>query len=75
MRVRVCDDSEGVCVCVCVCMVAGTDTQRDRETCFVCSSVLQQYCKLNEQMEEKQYYSALKTLEQLEHTFLPRVRG
>ena len=39
------------------------------------SLVLQQYCKLNEQMDERQYYSALKTLEQLEHTFLPRVRG
>ena len=26
-------------------------------------------------MEEKQFYSALKTLEQLEHSFLPRVRG
>ena len=37
--------------------------------------VLQQYCKLSEQMEQKQYYSALKTLEQLEHTFLPPVRG
>lgn len=37
--------------------------------------VLQQYCKLNEQMEQRQYYSALKTLEQLEHTLLPPVRG
>ena len=26
-------------------------------------------------MEEKQFYSALKTLEQLEHTFLPQVKG
>ena len=26
-------------------------------------------------MEEKQYYSALKTLEQLEHTLLPPVKG
>ena len=38
-------------------------------------AVLQQYCKLKEQMEKKHYYSALKTLEQLEHTFLPPVRG
>lgn len=37
--------------------------------------VLRQYCKLNEQMEERQYYSALKTLEQLEHTLLPPVKG
>ena len=35
-------------------------------------AVLEQYCKLKDQMEEKQYYSALKTLEQLEHTYLPR---
>lgn len=26
-------------------------------------------------MDAKQYYSALKTLEQLEHTFLPPVKG
>lgn len=37
--------------------------------------VLQQYCKLNEQMDQRQYYSALKTLEQLEHTLLPPVKG
>ena len=38
-------------------------------------TVLQEYCKLNEQMERREYYSALKTLELLEHTYLPRVRG
>ena len=37
--------------------------------------VLQHYCKLKEQMEGKQFYSALKTLEQLEHTYLPPVKG
>ena len=37
--------------------------------------VLQQFCKLNEQMDKRQYYSALKTLEQLEHTLLPPVKG
>ncbi len=37
--------------------------------------MLQEYCKLNDQMEHKEYYSALKTLELLEHTYLPRVRG
>ena len=37
--------------------------------------VLEQYCKLNEQMDQRQYYSALKTLEQLEHTLLPPVKG
>ena len=37
--------------------------------------VLQQYCQLKEQMESKQFYSALKTLEQLEHTSLPQVEG
>ncbi|XP_064382497.1 exocyst complex component 6B-like isoform X2 [Halichondria panicea] len=40
-----------------------------------CTPVLQEYCKLNDQMEHKEYYSALKTLELLEHTYLPRVRG
>ncbi|XP_071792572.1 exocyst complex component 6B-like isoform X2 [Asterias amurensis] len=39
----------------------------------LCLPVLQMYCKLNEQMEAKRYYTALKTLEQLEHTQLPRV--
>ena len=38
-------------------------------------TVLQQYCKLKEQMESKEFYSALKTLEQLEHTSLPQVKG
>ena len=42
---------------------------------YVPFSVLQQYCKLNEQMNRRQYYSALKTLEQLEHTLLPPVKG
>ena len=37
--------------------------------------VLQQYCQLKDQMEGKQFYSALKTLEQLEHTSLPQVKG
>ncbi|XP_038070937.1 exocyst complex component 6B-like isoform X2 [Patiria miniata] len=40
----------------------------------LCLPVLQMYCKLNEQMENKRYYTALKTLEQLEHTQLPRVK-
>ncbi len=40
----------------------------------LCLPVLQMYCKLNEQMEAKRYYTALKTLEQLEHTQLPRVK-
>ena len=39
------------------------------------SPVLELYGKLLEQMSSKQYYHALKTLEQLEHTFLPRVKG
>ena len=33
------------------------------------------YSKLQDLMEEKHFYSALKTLEQLEHIYLPRVRG
>ncbi|XP_072177951.1 exocyst complex component 6B-like [Diadema setosum] len=39
-----------------------------------CLPVLEMYCKLNDQIESKRYYPALKTLEQLEHTYLPRVR-
>ena len=35
--------------------------------------VLETYGKLREQMKSKRYYPALKTLEQLEHTYLPRV--
>jgi hypothetical protein len=38
-----------------------------------CLPVLEMYSKLVLQMDEKRYYPALKTLEQLEHTFLPRV--
>ena len=37
--------------------------------------VLEMYSKLQDLMTEKQFYSALKTLEQLEHIHLPRVRG
>ncbi|KAI1303067.1 Exocyst complex component 6B [Halotydeus destructor] len=39
----------------------------------VCLSVLEIYEKLVSQMNENKYYPALKTLEQLEHTYLPRV--
>lgn len=38
-----------------------------------CLPVLEMYAKLVTQMEEKKYYPALKTLEQLEQNFLPRV--
>ena len=33
------------------------------------------YSKLQDHMAERHFYSALKTLEQLEHIYLPRVRG
>uniref|UniRef100_A0A131Z6S0 Exocyst complex component n=1 Tax=Rhipicephalus appendiculatus TaxID=34631 RepID=A0A131Z6S0_RHIAP len=39
----------------------------------VCLPVLDVYAKLMEQMKERRYYPALKTIEQLEHTYLPRV--
>ncbi|XP_073999908.1 exocyst complex component Sec15 isoform X2 [Rhodnius prolixus] len=39
----------------------------------VCLPVLTTYGKLQKQMDEKRYYPALKTLEQLEHLYLPRV--
>ncbi|XP_072027569.1 exocyst complex component 6B-like isoform X2 [Amphiura filiformis] len=44
------------------------------ENLQLCLPVLEMYCKLNEQMDNKRYYPALKTLEQLEHTYLPRVK-
>ncbi|XP_070540894.1 exocyst complex component 6B-like isoform X2 [Ptychodera flava] len=40
----------------------------------LCLPVLEMYTKLNEQMKNERYYPALKTLEQLEHTYLPRVK-
>ncbi|XP_023239955.1 exocyst complex component 6B-like isoform X3 [Centruroides sculpturatus] len=43
------------------------------ESLGLCQPVLEMYAKLSQQMKEKRYYPALKTLEQLEHTFLPRV--
>lgn len=42
---------------------------------YIYCVVLQQYCKLKDQMEAREFYSALKTLEQLEHTYLPQVKG
>ena len=39
------------------------------------SLVLEMYGKLQNLMKERHYYSALKTLEQLEHIHLPCVRG
>ncbi len=43
------------------------------ESLSLCLPVLQMFTKLNKQMSEKRYHPALKTLEQLEHTFLPRI--
>ncbi|XP_022252904.1 exocyst complex component 6B-like [Limulus polyphemus] len=43
------------------------------ESLSLCLPVLEMYGKLSQQMKEKRYYPALKTLEQLEHTYLPRV--
>ncbi|KAB7498208.1 Exocyst complex component 6 [Armadillidium nasatum] len=39
----------------------------------LCLPVLTTYSKLQTQMQQKRYYPALKTLEQLEHAYLPRV--
>uniref|UniRef100_A0A8C5JVW4 Exocyst complex component n=1 Tax=Junco hyemalis TaxID=40217 RepID=A0A8C5JVW4_JUNHY len=39
----------------------------------LCLPVLEMYSKLKEQMSVKRYYSALKTMEQLENLYLPRV--
>uniref|UniRef100_A0A8C0QU69 Exocyst complex component n=1 Tax=Canis lupus dingo TaxID=286419 RepID=A0A8C0QU69_CANLU len=39
----------------------------------LCLPVLEMYSKLKEQMTAKRYYSALKTMEQLENVYFPRV--
>ncbi|OCT96568.1 exocyst complex component 6B isoform X4 [Xenopus laevis] len=39
----------------------------------MCLPVLEMYSKLHAQMKSKRHYPALKTLEQLEHSFLPQV--
>ncbi|XP_056626623.1 exocyst complex component 6 isoform X2 [Triplophysa dalaica] len=39
----------------------------------LCIPVLEMYSKLKEQLESKRYYSALKTMEQLENLYIPRV--
>ncbi|KAM9237119.1 exocyst complex component 6B isoform 2-T2 [Leptosomus discolor] len=39
----------------------------------LCLPVLEMYSKLREQMKSKRHYPALKTLEYLEHTYLPQV--
>ena len=44
------------------------------EALSVCLPVLNMYSKLTEQMNEKRYYPALKTIELLEHTYLPLIK-
>ncbi|XP_036428168.1 exocyst complex component 6 isoform X4 [Colossoma macropomum] len=39
----------------------------------LCIPVLEMYSKLKEQLESKRYYAALKTMEQLENIYIPRV--
>ncbi|XP_077481493.1 exocyst complex component 6 isoform X4 [Stigmatopora argus] len=39
----------------------------------LCIPVLEKYSKLKEQLESKRYYAALKTMEQLEKVYIPRV--
>uniref|UniRef100_A0A674C9K0 Exocyst complex component n=1 Tax=Salmo trutta TaxID=8032 RepID=A0A674C9K0_SALTR len=39
----------------------------------LCIPVLEMYSKLKEQLESKRHYAALKTMEQLEKVFIPRV--
>lgn len=43
------------------------------ENLSLCLPVLTTYAKLQKQMKDKRYYPALKTLEQLEHLYLPQV--
>ena len=49
------------------------NTESAVEHLTLCLPVLEMYGKLVSQMNEKKYYPALKTLEQLENNFLPRV--
>ncbi|XP_058961962.2 exocyst complex component 6B [Pocillopora verrucosa] len=44
------------------------------EILSLCLPVLEMYAKLKDQMLNRRYYPALKTLEQLEHTYLPRIK-
>lgn len=44
------------------------------EILSLCLPVLEMYAKLKDQMKNRRYYPALKTLEQLEHTYLPRIK-
>ncbi|KXJ11782.1 exocyst complex component 6B [Exaiptasia diaphana] len=44
------------------------------EALSVCLPVLDMHAKLSDQMSNRRYYPALKTLEQLEHTYLPRIK-
>ncbi|RXM36267.1 Exocyst complex component 6 [Acipenser ruthenus] len=39
----------------------------------LCIPVLEMYSKLKEQLDSKRYYAALKTMEQLENIYIPRV--
>ena len=45
------------------------------EQLTLCIPVLEMYAKLHEQKKNKRYYPALKTLEQLEHTYLARIKN
>lgn len=45
------------------------------ETLSLCIPVLEMFSKLYEQKKTKRYYPALKTLEQLEHTYLARIKN
>ncbi|XP_022662836.1 exocyst complex component 6-like isoform X3 [Varroa jacobsoni] len=44
------------------------------EALSICLPVLDMYSKLNEQMAAKRHYPALKTIELLEHTYLPLIQ-
>lgn len=41
----------------------------------MCLPVLAAYAKLQRQLKDKRYYPALKTLEQIENTDLPKVKN
>ena len=51
------------------------DSYKIEQSVLPLTPALELYCQLEDQMEKRQYYEALKTLEQLEHTMLPQISG
>ncbi|XP_058891783.1 exocyst complex component 6 isoform X1 [Acipenser ruthenus] len=55
------------------CRVQQSNIATTVEKLQLCIPVLEMYSKLKEQLDSKRYYAALKTMEQLENIYIPRV--